>query len=108
MAVRNALELARSFGAGVWDNSPLQMKQIQNIGPVAVRKLAMAGINSLEALEATEACRIEHLLGKNPPFGSGVLSRLKDFPKLRVSLTILEKARSPSRLDSFRCKDERG
>jgi ATP-dependent DNA helicase HFM1/MER3 len=37
IAARNALELARSFGARVWDNSPLQMKQVDQIGIVAVR-----------------------------------------------------------------------
>ena len=91
VAVRHALELARSLSAGVWDNSPLQMKQILNIGPVAVRKLAVAGINSLEALEATEPYRIEHLLAKNPPFGSNVLSKLDEFPKFRISLKLLSK-----------------
>ncbi|KAK1147586.1 ATP-dependent DNA helicase MER3 [Aspergillus melleus] len=85
VAVRHALDLARSFGAKVWEYSALQMKQIDQIGIVAVRKLSAAGITSLEALELTEAHRIDMVLSKNPPFGMKVLSRVADFPKLRVS-----------------------
>ena len=89
VTVRHALELARSFGARVWDNSPYQMKQIAQIGLVAIRKLAMGGINSIEALEAAEPHRIEMLMSKNPPFGNKLLANLRDFPKLRVSIKMM-------------------
>lgn len=92
VSTRNALELARSFGARVWENSALQMKQIDQIGIVAVRKLANAGINSIEALENTDPHRIEMALSKNPPFGSKLLARLADFPKPRVSVKMTGKA----------------
>lgn len=93
VTTRHALELARSFGARVWDNSPYQMKQIAQIGPVAIRKLAVGGINSIETLEAAEPHRIEMLTSKNPPFGNKILASLKDFPKLRVSLKMMSKVR---------------
>ncbi|KAE8368724.1 Sec63 Brl domain-containing protein [Aspergillus caelatus] len=85
IATRNALELARSFGAKVWDRSPFQMKQLEQIGVVAVRKLAAAGITSIEALECAEPHQIDMILSKNPPFGLKLLGRLSEFPKLRVS-----------------------
>ncbi|KAJ6050072.1 hypothetical protein N7444_006788 [Penicillium canescens] len=91
IAILNALELARSFGAKVWDHSPLQMKQIEQVGVVAVRKFAAAGITSIESLEETEAYRIDMVLSKNPPFGAKLLSRLKEFPKLRVAVRMLGK-----------------
>lgn len=87
----NALELARSFGARVWDHSPLQMKQIDQIGVVAVRKLAAAGITSIEDLECAEAHQIEVVLSKNPPFGAKLLARLKEFPRLRVAVKMSKK-----------------
>ena len=93
ITVRHALELARSFGARVWDNSPLQMRQIAQIGLVAIRKLSMGGINSIEALEAAEPHQIEMLMSKNPPFGNRLLANLKDFPKLRVSVKMMGKVR---------------
>ncbi|KAL4779306.1 Sec63 Brl domain-containing protein [Aspergillus varians] len=90
VTVRNALELARSLAAKVWDSSPLQMKQIEQIGVVAVRKLVAAGIDSIEVLEDTEPHRIDMALSKNPPFGVKLRSRLADFPKLRVSVRMME------------------
>jgi ATP-dependent DNA helicase HFM1/MER3 len=91
IGIRNALELARSFGARVWDHSPLQIKQIEQVGVVTVRKLAAAGITSIEELEYAEAHQIEMVLSKNPPFGAKLLSRLKEFPKLRVGIKMLGK-----------------
>ncbi|OJD22418.1 hypothetical protein ACJ73_06234 [Blastomyces percursus] len=97
VGTRHALELARSIGARVWDNSALQMKQIEQIGIVAVRKFANAGINSIEALEVTEPHRIDMLLSKNPPFGSRILARVAEFPKLRVSVKLVRKDVKPGK-----------
>ncbi|KAL9091662.1 MAG: hypothetical protein Q9165_004738 [Trypethelium subeluteriae] len=83
---RNALMLARSLAARAWDDSPLQLKQLEKIGIVAVRKLVAAGIRTIEELETTEAQRIETILGRAPPFGIRLLDHVKAFPKLRVSV----------------------
>lgn len=91
VSARHALSLARSFAARVWDNSPLQLKQLDQIGNVAVRKLANAGINSIELLENTEAHRIESVIGRGPPFGMKLLSKLEQFPKLRVLVKMIGK-----------------
>jgi len=89
VAARNALELARSLGAKAWDDSPLQMIQIEKVGPVAVRKLVSAGIKTIEELDNTESQKIDMILSKNPPFGAMLLANLKTFPKLRVSLKLM-------------------
>ena len=86
IATRNALMLARSLAARVWDDSPLQLKQLEKIGIVAVRKLVAAGIRSIEELETVEASRIETILGRAPPFGMRILDHVRAFPKLRVSI----------------------
>ncbi|KAF2137570.1 uncharacterized protein K452DRAFT_353417 [Aplosporella prunicola CBS 121167] len=93
VTARNALSLARSLKAQVWDDSPLQMKQIGSIGPVAVRKLVNAGVRTIEELEDTAPRRIETLLGKNPPYGTKLLQGLKSFPKLRLSLKQMKDAK---------------
>ena len=85
-ATRNALMICRSIAAEAWDDGPMQMKQIEGIGIVSVRKLSGAGINSLEALETTEPHKIESTLKKAPPYGRKLLDLLKGFPKLRVSV----------------------
>ena len=97
VAIRHALELARSFSAKVWDNSPLQLKQLDGIGNVAVRKLANVGINSIEALETTEAHRLETTLGRHPPFGMKLLSQFEKFPKLRVTGKMISHEAKPGK-----------
>ncbi|OJD40841.1 dead deah box dna helicase [Diplodia corticola] len=84
--VRNALILSRSMCSRVWDDSPLTMKQVESIGPVGVRKLVNAGIRSIDELELAEAQRLETILGKHPPYGNSLLAKVKEFPRLRVSL----------------------
>ncbi|KAF1922985.1 P-loop containing nucleoside triphosphate hydrolase protein [Didymella exigua CBS 183.55] len=88
VSIHSALMLERCLGSKAWDDSPLQMVQVPNIGTVAVRKLVNAGIHSIEDLESTDARRIETIVGRNPPFGLKVLEDLRSFPKLRVSLRI--------------------
>jgi ATP-dependent DNA helicase HFM1/MER3 len=88
VGIHSALMLERCLGSRAWDDSPLQMVQVPDIGTVAVRKLVNAGIRSIEDLESTDARRIEAVVGRNPPFGIKVLEALKSYPKLRVSLKI--------------------
>ncbi|KAF1991793.1 P-loop containing nucleoside triphosphate hydrolase protein [Aulographum hederae CBS 113979] len=97
IGIRNALTLGRSLGARVWDDSPMQMRQIEGIGIVSVRKLVNAGITSIEALEATEAHRIETVLSRHPPYGLKLLDKLRGFPRLRVHV---KTSGSPTRQDS--------
>lgn len=89
VTARNALALARSLGAQVWDDSPLHIKQLEGIGVVFVRKLVGAGIKSLDDLESTEPHRIEKALSRNPPYGTQLLEKAKAFPRLRVSIQMI-------------------
>ena len=89
VTTRNALTLARSLGAGVWDDSPLHMKQLEGVGLVSVRKLATAGIKSFDELEVTEAHRLEMLMSRHPPFGTLLIEKARAFPKLRVVLKMI-------------------
>lgn len=92
LTVRNAMELSRSLGARAWDDSPLQLGQLQGIGPVAVRKLVGADIRTIEELESVEPHRIEMILSRNPPFGREVLAKAEAFPKPRVTLRMIGQA----------------
>lgn len=95
--------IERSLGSRTWDDSPLQLKQIEGIGAVAVRKFVNAGIRSIEDLEAADAHRIETLISRNPPFGMKVLEAVKSFPKLRVSLHA-----QPSSVSTISCSCKSG
>ena len=108
VSVRHGLELARSLAARVWDNSPFQMKQIDSIGEAGVRKLAQAGISSIETLQSTEPHRIEHILGRHPPFGQKLLAKAADFPNLHVSVKEMGKERDPGNCIKIKFKAEVG
>ncbi|KAK5118838.1 hypothetical protein LTR62_000047 [Meristemomyces frigidus] len=86
VSVRNALMLARSLAAQVWDDSPLHMKQLEGVGPVAVRKLAVANILTIEDIEAAGAHRLEHIISRHPPYGAQLQEKARAFPRLRVSI----------------------
>ncbi|QDS75045.1 hypothetical protein FKW77_006241 [Venturia effusa] len=89
VALRHSLALCRSLGARCWDESPLQLRQLEKIGIVGVRKLVNAGIKSIEELESTEPHRIEAILKRAPPFGLQIVDSAKAFPKPRVSVEMV-------------------
>lgn len=93
VSVRSALEVARSLKARVWENSPLQLRQIEGFGPASVKKLVNAGIRSLGMLEMLEAHKIETILSRNPPFGSKIIRAVRDIPKLQVVSRQVSKVR---------------
>jgi ATP-dependent DNA helicase HFM1/MER3 len=91
VSLRNALLLCRSLGAEGWDDLPLQMRQIGQIGIVSTRKLAAAGIKSIDDLDQAEAHKIEAALNKGPTVVHGILDAVKAFPKLRISMKEVSK-----------------
>jgi ATP-dependent DNA helicase HFM1/MER3 len=89
VGIRNSLMLSRSLAARVWDDSPMVLRQIEQIGPVAVRKLVDARITSIDELSSTDPGRLELVLNKASPFGMTMHRRAEAFPKLRVNLQMV-------------------
>jgi len=108
VAIRHALELCRSLAAHVWDNTASQLRQIDGLGEVAVRKLASASIKTIDSLINTEPSKIELVLGKNPPFGLGLLKKLDGFPNLRVSVKEISREIKHGKGSTIRFKAEVG
>lgn len=84
LSTRYALELSRSISAECWENTPMQLRQIPGIGPVAMRRFVSADITSIDMLRDTQPETIERLLSKNPPYGRRLRDNLSDFPKLTL------------------------
>lgn len=89
VGARNALMLARSFGAQVWDDSPLHMTQLKDIGIALVRRLVAANIKSIEDLCQIEPHKIELAVSRHPPFGTVLQERSFAFPNPRASLKVV-------------------
>ncbi|TVY48471.1 ATP-dependent DNA helicase [Lachnellula occidentalis] len=92
IATRHALDLARSLSAGYWETSNLQLRQIPQFGPVAVRKLVSNNINSIEKLASLDTASIERYVSKNPPFGKKTQELLASFPRLTLASQIIGRA----------------
>lgn len=84
ISVLSSLEVARCLKARAWENSPLQLRQIEGFGPASIKKLIKAGARSLEMLEQLEPHKIEAIMSRNPPFGSRVARAVGSIPKLQV------------------------
>ncbi|PKS11359.1 hypothetical protein jhhlp_003121 [Lomentospora prolificans] len=85
--VRNGLELLRSLEAGVWDLEGKDILQVAGIGPKLAEKLGKAGITTSTALARMESWNFERVLSKKPPFGVGMMAKMKQFPILGVTAT---------------------
>ncbi|KAI4841945.1 P-loop containing nucleoside triphosphate hydrolase protein [Aureobasidium sp. EXF-8846] len=89
VGIRNSLMLSRSLAAKVWDDSPMVLQQIEQIGPVAVRKLVDAKITTMDELSSTDPGRLELVLNKASPYGITMHRRVQTFPRLRVNLQMI-------------------
>lgn len=91
VATCNALELLRSIAAGYWENSNLQLRQLPNIGPAAVRKLVQSSIKTVGQLALMDTAAIERVMSRNPPFGKKILDLVTNFPWLTLQSEIKKK-----------------
>lgn len=89
VATRHALDLARSLAAGYWEHSSLQLRQVPQVGPVAVQRLTAANVNTVAKLASHDSAGIERLLGRNPPFGRTLLDSLVKFPCLTIDAVVI-------------------
>lgn len=90
ISTRHALDLARSISAGYWENSNLQLRQLESVGPAAARKFASNDITTVESLSTKDTFDIERIMSKNPPYGRKLLDQLAAFPRFKL-LAIITK-----------------
>ncbi|KAF2153517.1 P-loop containing nucleoside triphosphate hydrolase protein [Myriangium duriaei CBS 260.36] len=86
VGIRNGLMLVRSLGARTWDDSPLFLQQLPDIGPVGARKLINANITTMEDLASTQASKLEMIFSRRGPYGTKLVQTANAFPRLRISL----------------------
>lgn len=82
----NALGLARCLRARVWEGCAHELRQLEGLGPAAVRKMIKAGVKNLRMMEQMQPHQIESALSRNPPFGTNMLKIVKGVPKLTVAI----------------------
>ncbi|KAG8989050.1 Sec63 [Tulasnella sp. 427] len=80
------LELLRSFSAKAWDDRPIVLRQIPQIGEKSLKVLASVGIRGLGELRTQDSHRLEVLLNRKPPFGHDILEEVSALPKYRLKI----------------------
>ncbi|KNC99300.1 uncharacterized protein SPPG_09286 [Spizellomyces punctatus DAOM BR117] len=101
VSLRNAIDLTRCLAAKTWENSPLMLKQIENIGPSLARMLANAGISTFEKLEKTDPRHLEFTVNRNPPFGNKVLESAATFPRFKLEISQFKDLSRPTEVELY-------
>ncbi|KAF7791334.1 hypothetical protein EIP86_002348 [Pleurotus ostreatoroseus] len=84
--VKHGMELMRCLTAKSWEDRPVVLRQIDQIGEKSIKVLAQHGITSFETLAKQDATRLEILLNRRPPFGHQILASVRQLPKYLVSI----------------------
>ncbi|KZT27339.1 P-loop containing nucleoside triphosphate hydrolase protein [Neolentinus lepideus HHB14362 ss-1] len=85
--IKHGLELLRCFTAKAWEDRPVVLRQVEQIGDKSIKVLAEHGITSLDALRRQDPLRIETLLNRRPPFGHEVLASLVEVPQYFLDIS---------------------
>lgn len=84
--MKHALELLRCLTARAWDDRPVVLRQIEQIGEKSLKVLAENGISSFHELRKQDPMRIEQLLNRRPPFGQEIIASAKDMPQYSLAI----------------------
>ncbi|CCC70090.1 hypothetical protein NCAS_0E00200 [Naumovozyma castellii] len=83
MSLKNTLFLLRSINGNCWENTPMVLRQLKNIGLVSVRKLVRHNVNSLADMAELSENQIEYYLGLKIGSGLKIKSDLSLIPTLK-------------------------
>ncbi|KAM6500407.1 Sec63 Brl domain containing protein [Amanita muscaria] len=84
--MKHALELLRCLTARAWDDRPIVLRQIEQIGEKSLKVLAENRISSFHELRKQDPMRIEQLLNRRPPFGQEIIASAKDMPQYSLAI----------------------
>ncbi|KAF9495867.1 P-loop containing nucleoside triphosphate hydrolase protein [Pleurotus eryngii] len=84
--VKCGLEVLRCLTAKAWEDRPVVLRQIEQIGEKSLKVLAEHGVVSIDSLRVQDTLRIETLLNRRPPFGLDLMNSLKSFPQYFIKL----------------------
>ncbi|KAJ4393931.1 ATP-dependent DNA helicase MER3 [Gnomoniopsis smithogilvyi] len=83
-----ALELARSMAAKAWEDKPMQLLQVPQLGPALMRKLVSHNIRTVSQLASSDPSDIERIASRNPPFGRKMADSIVCFPRLTIDTIV--------------------
>ncbi|AET40412.1 DNA helicase Ecym_6004 [Eremothecium cymbalariae DBVPG len=87
ISLKNTLFLLRSVNAKGWEDSPMVLRQLNNIGLISVRKFVQRNVNSLQDLANISDIQIESILNLRMGGGLKVKKDLEMLPKLHIEFS---------------------
>ncbi|KAF8643832.1 hypothetical protein AX16_008849 [Volvariella volvacea WC 439] len=84
--IQCGLEVLRCLNAKAWEDRPVVLRQIEQIGEKSLKVLAEHGITSLQSLRRQDPLRIEVLLNRRTPFGQDVLASAAEIPQYALQV----------------------
>lgn len=88
ITLRHALELEGVLTGKVWHDSCEVLQQIEGIGASYSRLLAVAGIDTISALQSSDPHAIELALKRHTPFGFTIRDAALAMPRMALSCRI--------------------
>ncbi|CAJ1369300.1 unnamed protein product [Effrenium voratum] len=85
-AVAACLLMRNCIRKQVWETSSMPVRQLSNIGDVGAAALHQHGFGTLDGLLAGDPRKIEHVLGRRPPFGNVLQGKVGGVPRLNLRL----------------------
>ncbi|GJJ12341.1 hypothetical protein Clacol_006582 [Clathrus columnatus] len=84
--LRAGMETIRSLSGKAWEDRPIVLRQIEQIGEKSIKVLTQNNIKTLAALRKVTPSQLELLLNRRPPFGDQVLSTVSELPQYCLSV----------------------
>ena len=102
VGLENGLAILRALEAGVWDEDGRDLLQVDGIGVKLGEKLGSRGITTTKQLTGMDSGHLEMLFGRNPPFGVGMATRMKQFPLLTMAMTPMGRMAGNEEMEVFK------
>ncbi|TFK76347.1 P-loop containing nucleoside triphosphate hydrolase protein [Pluteus cervinus] len=84
--LKYGLELLRCLSAKAWEDRPVVLRQVEQIGEKSLKVLAEHGVTSLRSLRAKDQAWLETVLNRRSPFGLEILTSAHQIPDYSLKI----------------------
>ncbi|RXW22343.1 hypothetical protein EST38_g3523 [Candolleomyces aberdarensis] len=84
--IKHGLELVRCSAAKSWEDRPVVLRQIDNLGEKSIKILAENGVTTLDGLRSQNPLRIDALLQRKLGFGHDIVALASAMPRYRLEV----------------------
>ncbi|EDO15624.1 hypothetical protein Kpol_489p5 [Vanderwaltozyma polyspora DSM 70294] len=86
ISLKNSLFLLRCITGSCWEDSPMVLRQLKNVGLIAVRKFVNHGVSTLDDVLDLNESQVGYYLNINPTQSLKILKDVEGIPKLEINV----------------------